>query len=839
MLSEQLIVQQLVILARLTGWMSFLTLLLWFSLRGGLKLSPTWQARLCWVILLSGWSYFPGQWVITPPAIISPQVVASEESLPSVFVGAEPVPVLRPSVESALARSAQSAIPNQTARGPFEEEFLGGASFAEPVVIHEVPLITPVLIPPPPVSDQKTVPEAQPWFTNVFQWCLQNGWGMLWGTWVIGLLFLFVRGVFRWRRFWMQLPGEVAVPDAWNAEIASWLPAGKQRFRLHWTKQLGPLLCWHPRGTCLLLPSLFWEKISPAQRQAIIQHEVAHWRRGDVWWQLWASLLALPHWFNPCAWWLQRRIEDCAEWCCDELAAAQPEQRTSYAQALLQVVEYAQPRLAVGSGMAGGALAERIRRIVSPVPVKETFMRKVVLIVAVMLITFAAGFRYSQRLQGTLEGALVDPMTSVAGESNSIAEVTDTRKTADSSPSNQPATTPFPKPVTSSPLANSSLPDATPPTPVPGALPRMDVRLIQNTAAAHDSLREKVLERVKDAYLAAFQQVRNVNGSVEVVYIWSSRWARVLQEQTPLKAAREHHSRMEELLTLVNTSKELFPQQSAVQFYLAEAELQLFKAETQAVHDTVTPPLGVPQGPPPTPYPLVVPPTPESVNLSRTPPTPTAPSTVVRERLIRKAYSLAPLLEGLQSPYRDNFLQSLSPILSHISPNAFVNFQFIQGANSLSVTTTAQDQKRIEKTLQLIQLVKSKTNATDPTQGAEEELETREYQLPINAEQLEMFLGSFPGLLFRAQQLEQADSTAGFYADPIREKPKQKVSSIPEVHQLLDVMFNPQADLDKPVEGIVPPPLANSADQRPMTLPDGIIPNSIPKGASPAIPPKP
>jgi beta-lactamase regulating signal transducer with metallopeptidase domain len=67
------------------------------------------------------------------------------------------------------------------------------------------------------------------------------------------------------------------------------------------TKNTGPLLVWRPRGARMLVPRRLWQTLGSQQRLAILRHELAHFRRGDLWKSALIRLLALPHWFNPLA----------------------------------------------------------------------------------------------------------------------------------------------------------------------------------------------------------------------------------------------------------------------------------------------------------------------------------------------------------------------------------------------------------------------------------------------------------------------------------------------------------------------------------------------------------
>ncbi|HEV3024045.1 MAG TPA: M56 family metallopeptidase, partial [Pirellulales bacterium] len=101
---------------------------------------------------------------------------------------------------------------------------------------------------------------------------------------------------------------------------------------------LGPVLCRLPAGYRLLLPRTEWQNLCIDARMTILRHELAHYEHADVWKSLAARLLALPHWFNPFAWWTVRNFDEGAEWACDDaVRTAAPEKASALGRALLQL----------------------------------------------------------------------------------------------------------------------------------------------------------------------------------------------------------------------------------------------------------------------------------------------------------------------------------------------------------------------------------------------------------------------------------------------------------------------------------------------------------------------
>jgi len=114
----------------------------------------------------------------------------------------------------------------------------------------------------------------------------------------------------------------------------------------------------------LLLPTGIAARLSPAQLQAVVAHELVHVRRRD---NLWAALHAIVQaifWFNPLVWWMGGRLVAEREQACDEAVLAQGADAEGYAASILAVCRYyaCAPRAFV-AGVAGADLKQRIAAI--------------------------------------------------------------------------------------------------------------------------------------------------------------------------------------------------------------------------------------------------------------------------------------------------------------------------------------------------------------------------------------------------------------------------------------------------------------------------------------------
>jgi len=118
-----------------------------------------------------------------------------------------------------------------------------------------------------------------------------------------------------------------------------------------------PMLWAWGRGPRVLLPRALWDQLSEEQRQSVLAHELAHWRRGDAWVRRLELLVLGLYWWHPLVWWARRAIEEAEEQCCDAWVLwALPEAAPAYAEALVQTVAYLsrfRPGLPLGASCMG------------------------------------------------------------------------------------------------------------------------------------------------------------------------------------------------------------------------------------------------------------------------------------------------------------------------------------------------------------------------------------------------------------------------------------------------------------------------------------------------------
>jgi beta-lactamase regulating signal transducer with metallopeptidase domain len=142
-------------------------------------------------------------------------------------------------------------------------------------------------------------------------------------------------------------------------------------------------------GVTILLPPDFVEW-SHQKIAAVLAHERSHVAHRDCY-VLWLTRLhAGIFWFNPFAWWLQRRLAALAETISDEAAVQAVGDTSAYAEILLEFATL-RPVSTVATAMARPAIERRIERIISGIaPSAAPRLSRRILVIATILPVVAA-----------------------------------------------------------------------------------------------------------------------------------------------------------------------------------------------------------------------------------------------------------------------------------------------------------------------------------------------------------------------------------------------------------------------------------------------------------------
>jgi uncharacterized protein (TIGR03435 family) len=136
----------------------------------------------------------------------------------------------------------------------------------------------------------------------------------------------------------------------------------------------------------LLLPEGIANRLTPAQLQAILAHELCHVRRRDNLAAALHMLVEAIFWFHPLVWWIGARLVEERERACDEEVLRLGNEPQAYAEGILSVCRlYLGSPLASASGVTGADLKKRIEAIMADrVAPRLTFARKLLLAAAGM-----------------------------------------------------------------------------------------------------------------------------------------------------------------------------------------------------------------------------------------------------------------------------------------------------------------------------------------------------------------------------------------------------------------------------------------------------------------------
>jgi uncharacterized protein (TIGR03435 family) len=230
---------------------------------------------------------------------------------------------------------------------------------------------------------------------------LTHGPAVLLGVWFCGALFV----AFNWTRQWRRVRSFLRSASPLNLNLPICAVSSPARL------EPGVFGIFRP---VLLVPQHITERLTPAQWEAILAHELCHVRRRD---NLTAAIhmtVEMLFWFHPLVWWIGRRLVDERERACDEevlLAAGDP---ATYAEGILNVCKlYVEPPLAFVSGVTGSNLKKRIRAILTERVADDlNFAKKAALAIAAVFALTAPvilGILHAQSPPPAFDAASVKP----------------------------------------------------------------------------------------------------------------------------------------------------------------------------------------------------------------------------------------------------------------------------------------------------------------------------------------------------------------------------------------------------------------------------------------------
>jgi beta-lactamase regulating signal transducer with metallopeptidase domain len=347
------------VLASSSLWLTGSGLVLWLCLRSRLRLSPGTRAAASLLIALQGW-----MWIGIPVSLHIPA------PLDRAWITPQP-----------------ASIPRQQTAGIIPAQQAAGIEAAEAMA-------------PLPLDGGLPFDSRLPFAASFMPSLMSIAGAAASAVWLAGIAILLWRSIGGFVALSRMVHALPHAPVEWQNELSAL--CGNQSIRplvLKISNVASPMLVQTWGSACIVVPAWLWESCTAQQRTSILLHELAHFKRGDVWRQLGMRLLVLPHWFNPVAWWAARQFEAASEAACDEAACgSDPRVAISYAKTLLVLNETmwnerAGLRCAQALAISGASLSERIRRVLHPEFQKESPMSRFLILSAMVALASLATIR--------------------------------------------------------------------------------------------------------------------------------------------------------------------------------------------------------------------------------------------------------------------------------------------------------------------------------------------------------------------------------------------------------------------------------------------------------------
>ncbi|QIF01494.1 M56 family metallopeptidase [Roseimicrobium sp. ORNL1] len=212
------------------------------------------------------------------------------------------------------------------------------------------------ITPPPRPTDAFTIEAPRTsWFAQLPIWFAT--------VWLAGLTLLIIRLLFGWR--WIaRLKHTGTDPEpTWLTRFVEWSNrTGIRHLRVLVCPTLGvPLVVGWLRPV-ICFPASLLSRLSIAEVEALMLHELAHLKRRDPLLQFWVTMVETLLFHNPAAHALASTVRQTGELACDDLVLQWKGDGKTYARALAAAEEWRGAQFALASsGM--GSLKHRIQRI--------------------------------------------------------------------------------------------------------------------------------------------------------------------------------------------------------------------------------------------------------------------------------------------------------------------------------------------------------------------------------------------------------------------------------------------------------------------------------------------
>lgn len=190
-------------------------------------------------------------------------------------------------------------------------------------------------------------------------------------AWVAGVAFMLARHLAGWRAIAaLERENTLVLPREWidRAESIRRKLGLANAVALRLSQAVLTPCVTHIVRPIIWVPASLIARMPANQLEALIAHELAHVLRKDWLWNGLQHVVEALLFYHPAVWWLGKRIRQEREHACDDLAVAACGDAVAVAEALadLEYARHAAPRLGLAAN--GGALLQRVARLVDDTP---------------------------------------------------------------------------------------------------------------------------------------------------------------------------------------------------------------------------------------------------------------------------------------------------------------------------------------------------------------------------------------------------------------------------------------------------------------------------------------
>ncbi|MFC1793923.1 ankyrin repeat domain-containing protein [Planctomycetota bacterium] len=213
-------------------------------------------------------------------------------------------------------------------------------------------------------------------------------------VWLLGILVFLLWIGFRAVRYSLWLRSRrIPLPDHFSQKLQESFEClnFKKLPRIWLTRDIGQPFVWGLLRGSVYLPVNFTDLDSPQHNRTVMVHELSHIIRYDAAINLIQILAQAIFWFHPVVWWVNRRIRQEREKCCDEMVVAQfstaPEHYTdAIVEALTAERRSAHPVPSLAIVGSVKDIEERIKNMLRP---GKKFYKRPSVIALIIILLFA------------------------------------------------------------------------------------------------------------------------------------------------------------------------------------------------------------------------------------------------------------------------------------------------------------------------------------------------------------------------------------------------------------------------------------------------------------------